>query len=107
MANIVTSKGLFNIVENESNKQYTDVYKDGQRIATVRAYWWNADEVEKAIDKLDIESNEQPKVNGGNVCSMIEEANKLLREMLKDNNERGFVCSRLSQVVNKLKNKAA
>ena len=126
---VATSFGVFAVRKSVNNERMTDVFRGGQRVAVVAADWWNKDAIVNAIEskkdeilanmnksskekddiiadlknRIQILENEQNKVNvnSDNVIEVLECANNVLKTR-QDAKMRGFVCSRLSQVINKL-----
>ena len=126
---VATSFGVFAVRKSVNNERMTDVFRGGQRVAVVAADWWNKDAIVNAIEskkdeilakmnksskekddiiadlknRIQILENEQNKVNvnSDNVIEVLECANNVLKTR-PDAKMRGFVCSRLSQVINKL-----
>lgn len=127
--NVATSFGVFEVRKSVNNEKMTDVLHGGQRVAVIAADWWNKDAIVNAIEskkneiltnmnkssqekdnviadlknRIQILENEQNKVNvtSNNVLEVLECANNILKTR-PDAKMRGFVCSRLSQVINKL-----
>ena len=126
---VSTSFGVFAVRKSVNNERMTDVFRSGQRVAVVAADWWNKDAIVNAIEskkdeilanmnksskekdniiadlknRIQILENEQNKVNvnSDNVIEVLECANNVLKTR-PDAKMRGFVCSRLSQIINKL-----
>lgn len=126
---VATSFGVFEVRKSVNNVKMTDVLHGGQRVAVIAADWWNKDAIVNAIEskkneilanmnkasqeknniiadlknRIQILENEQNKVNvtSNNVLEVLECANNVLKTR-PDAKMRGFVCSRLSQVINKL-----
>lgn len=128
--NVATKIGVFEVRKSDNNAKLTDVYHGNQRLATINAEWWNKDAIVNAIEanksvilanmgnvskekdeiiadlrnRIQILESEHNKVNVNplNVVEVLETANNVLKSSITDNKKRGFVCSRLSQITNKL-----
>lgn len=56
---------------------------------------------EKVV-RLENELANKFEINRDNILTILEKTNELLHDSIKDKTYRGFVCSRLTQVINKL-----
>lgn len=124
--------GTYNVVENKSNNGVS-LYKGERKICDIsNVHWWDKDAIErlmyaneeriiqadqdpkdKAIQDLqkkvsELEHlNKQTEVTSNNVLEILSKANEVLKNDISDAKTRGFLCSRLSQVTNKLKEQYA
>lgn len=103
---IHTKFGIYNIAKNDFNADRTDVYVGDIKVATLPCYWWDLDNLEKALEKQqDIikkrireRGAEVNKVTPDNMASLLEECMDLLNK-----DKRNSLSSKLAEVVNELK----
>lgn len=125
--NISVKFGTYNVVENKSNNGVSLYNGDRKVIDLPNVNWWDKDAVERLMydneakirendkdpkdalierlnERIIILENEQNKinVNESNIIELLETANNVVKESISDAKDRGFCCSRISQVVNKL-----
>lgn len=116
MVTINTNFGSFSVVENKSINGVKVIRHDNVSINIPNVPYWDKDTITKKIyDKKD-ELMSLPKVGvpapsanpatlevkQDNVVTLLEKVNSELQN-IEDKKERSFVCSRITQVVNKLK----
>jgi len=99
--------GVFEVVANDGNKGFSDLYYGDYKVATVKADWWNEDALINEIENnkeqiLGKMSSRGVEVCQNNLSDVIAKAAEIVKEM-DDNAIRGFVGSRLTQCINKLK----
>lgn len=129
---VTVNFGTYNVVENRSNNGVS-LYKGERKVCDIsNVHWWDKDNIErlmysnkerilqadqdpkdKAIQDLqkkvsELEyTNKQVEITSNNVLEFLSKANEVLKDNISDAKIRGFVCSRLSQVTNKLKEQYA
>lgn len=116
MVTISTNFGTFSVVENKNINGIKVVRPGYVGLNIPDVAYWDKDTITKKIyDKKD-ELMSLPKVGvpapsadpatlevkQDNVVTLLEKVNSKLQN-IEDKKERGFVCSRITQVVNKLK----
>lgn len=47
---VITPKGVFQVCQSSSNKDYTDVYHNGNKVAILTCHWWDKDALEELIE---------------------------------------------------------
>lgn len=128
--NISVKFGTFNVVENKDNNGIS-IYNGNNKVLDIaNINWWDKDAIEnamyakeslikeavEAMEKIHeneinkwkeryrvlSESKNNISINDGNVVEVLETANNVLKN-ISDKKDRGFVCSRVSQVINKLR----
>ena len=106
MVQIVTKVGTFDVMEKDGK---TIVCKNGKALANLPdVNPWDKDAIIDAIESNGEELNKLAgkTANGNitpeNVVSALEHIYGLLQETIEDKQTKGFVASRLKQVINKL-----
>lgn len=116
MVTINTNFGSFSVVENKSINGVKVIRHDDVSINIPNVPYWDKDTItNKIYEKKDVimslpkVDTPTPSVNTSNsevkqdnVVTLLEKVNSELQN-IEDKKERGFVCSRITQVVNKLK----
>ena len=128
--NISVKFGTFNVVENKDNNGISIYNGDNKVLDIANINWWDKDAIEnamyakeslikeavEAMEKIHeneinkwkeryrvlAESKNNISINDGNVVEVLETANNVLKN-ISDKKDREFVCSRVSQVINKLR----
>lgn len=88
----------------ERNKDYRDVKIESLNQAIEAMKKIHENEINKWKERYRVlaESKNSISINDGNVVEVLETANNVLKN-IADKKDRGFVCSRVSQVINKLR----
>ena len=88
----------------ERNKDYRDVKIESLNQAIEAMKKVHENEVNKLKEKYRVlsESKTNISINNGNVVEVLETVNSKISSALIDTKARGFICSRLTQVINKL-----
>lgn len=92
----------------ERNKDYRDVKIESLNQAIEAMKKVHENEINKLKERYRVltESKNNISINDRNVVEVLETANNVLKN-ISDKKDRGFVCSRISQVINKLRYIAA
>lgn len=87
----------------ERNKDYRDVKIESLNQAIEAMKKVHENEINKLKEKYRVlaESKNNITINDANVVEVLETANNVLKN-ISNKKDRGFVCSRVSQVINKL-----
>lgn len=87
----------------ERNKDYRDVKIESLNQAIEAMKKVHENEINKLKEKYRVlaESKNNITINDANVVEVLETANNVLKN-ISNKRDRGFVCSRVSQVINKL-----
>jgi len=105
MVQIETRVGTFEVINKNG---FAVVCKNGKALATLDCMYWDKDSIIRAIESNGEELNKAAaKVGTGNITSenVIPTLNyicDMLSDTIEDNKTKGFVTSRLKQVINKL-----
>lgn len=102
---INVSYGSFNVVEceNGSNLFYGDT-----KVFHCECPWWDKDGITDLLMKYEelvkskMHCTDTFEINKDNVKEVIVKANNVLSEVITDKQIKGFICSRLTQVINKM-----
>lgn len=92
----------------ERNKDYRDVKIESLNQAIEAMKKVHENEINKLKERYRVlaESKNNISINDRNVVEVLETANNVLKN-ISDKKDRGFVCSRISQVINRLRYIAA
>lgn len=92
----------------ERNKDYRDVKIESLKQSIEAMKKVHENEINKWKERYRVlsESKNNISINDRNVVEVLETANNVLKN-ISDKKDRGFVCSRVSQVINKLRYIAA
>lgn len=105
MVQIETRVGTFEVI-NKNSKAV--VCKNGKALATLDCMYWDKDSIIRAIESNGEELNKTASMVGtGNITSeniipALTHICGLLNDTIEDKQTKGFVTSRLKQVINKL-----
>ena len=105
MVQIETRVGTFEVI-NKNGKAV--VCKNGKALATLDCMYWDKDSIIRAIETNGEELNKAASMAGtGNITSeniipALTHICGLLNDTIEDKQTKGFVTSRLKQVINKL-----
>ena len=88
----------------ERNKNYRDVKNESLNQTVEAMKKIHENEINKWKERYRVlaESKNNISINDGNVVEVLETANNVLKN-ISDKKDREFVCSRVSQVINKLR----
>lgn len=105
MSQIVTRVGTFDVIEKNGKAV---VCKNGKALATLECMFWDKDAIVSAIEANGEELNKAAgkTANGNitpeNVVPALEHIYEMLNTTIEDKQTKGFITSRLKQVINKL-----
>lgn len=97
-------KDMANVPYWDKNKIFARIYAEektiNENIADPNSTIINA--LTEKVVRLENELANKFEINRDNILTILEKTNELLHDSIKDKTYRGFVCSRLTQVINKL-----